>query len=1408
MAHGRDLTSLTPAVRRFHDALARVIPGDRLHADPLRTFAFGTDASFYRLVPKLVVQARDEDEVRAVLAASRRERVPVTFRAAGTSLSGQAVTDHVLVVLAGGWRAAAVHGSGESITLGPGVIGAEANALLAPHGRKIGPDPASIGACMIGGIAANNASGMCCGTAQNSYRTVESMRIVLADGTLLDTGDPESRRRLAAARPELVDELAAIRDAIAADPVLAERIRSKYRIKNTTGYSLNAFVDFHDPIDILLHLMIGSEGTLGFISELTYRTVPELPHKASALVAFPDVESAALATMCLRDAAVSSAELMDRASLRAVEHRPGLPSWLATLGPDACALLVEVRAGDARTLAAGVADVTARLREVRTLLPVAFTDRREEYERLWDVRRGLFPAVGAARRIGTTVVIEDVAFQLEDLAPATVELQRLMRRHGYDEGILFGHALDGNLHFVFTQDFAAPAEVERYARFMDDVCFMVTQKYEGSLKGEHGTGRNVAPFVELEWGAKAYELMRRVKRVLDPDGLLNPGVLLNDDPRAHLRDLKPLPAAHELVDRCTECGFCEPRCPSRNLSLSPRQRIAVRREIARLAATGADSDPPRPTGGGLPLPRRGDLRDRRALRDGVPGRDRHGRAHEAAPRRRDAARATSRRARKVAASYGAATAAVRAGLRGADLARAVVGAPALAAVSRGLRVLSGGRLPVWNASAPRPAPRAAFEDVASDRERKVVYFPSCVVRAMGPAAGDPDERALFEATLSLLDKADYGVLFPAGLEGLCCGLTFDSKGFPELADEKARELERELLARSEDGALPILCDTSPCLARMRKTLDPRLRLYEPAELIHDFLLERLTVVRREGTVALHVPCSATKLGLAPKLRAVAEACAERVVVPAGVGCCGFAGDRGFTHPELNASALGGLRAALPAGLRARVLDEPHLRDRPLAARRHPVPVAGLPGRSVHRAPGARRRARAAAGRGREGLAGARPPAGRSRPAAGRAAARTGHPDGSRDPAARMVQRSRQGGAPARADGIRRTGPDRGRNADEETEAMTWTQIYTPLGNLYLSALVAAIPVVVLLGALAFFHVKAHIAALIGLVARPRHRGGRLRDAALDGRRVGGVRRRVRAPAHRLDHPERDLHLRHHGEDREVRGGEGHHRRARRRSPHPGAAHRVRVRRVHRGRGGLRHAGRDQRRDAHRPRLQAARRRRPRAHRQHRAGRVRRARHAHHHAREGHRPERARALRDGRPPAPVLLAHRPVLARVGDGRVPRHARRLAGLPRGGPLVRRAAVPRLELHRAEPRRHHRRRVLHRLHLPVPQGLAAEGGVALPRGARGRRRRRRAGRPAAAQVGRRRRRVPQALLRRGVHGLDAVDRPLRLRLHLGPAGREDLDERDLQPDLRGAVPPQPRAEGAARRREARARRRRSSA
>ena len=269
--------------------LSAFIAPERLITDPLRLLAWGSDASFYRLVPRLVVVVENESEVRRLLECCARLHTPVTFRAAGTSLSGQALSDSVLVMLGDGWRGVAIADDARTVTLQPGVIGGVANRRLAPLGRKIGPDPASIDTAMIGGIAANNASGMCCGTAQNSYHTLAGLRVVLADASVLDTRDAASRAAFAAEHPALAFGLAELGRATRDDEALAGRIRHKFRLKNTTGYSLNALIEFSDPVDILAHLMIGSEGTLGFISEITYFTVEEHPHKASALILFAAV---------------------------------------------------------------------------------------------------------------------------------------------------------------------------------------------------------------------------------------------------------------------------------------------------------------------------------------------------------------------------------------------------------------------------------------------------------------------------------------------------------------------------------------------------------------------------------------------------------------------------------------------------------------------------------------------------------------------------------------------------------------------------------------------------------------------------------------------------------------------------------------------------------------------------------------------------------------------------------------------------------------------------------------------------------------------------------------------------------------------------------------------------------------
>ncbi|MCX7892453.1 MAG: FAD-binding oxidoreductase [Burkholderiales bacterium] len=903
----------TPPPSPAHVALAAdlagFLPPARIVTDPLRLLAYGTDASFYRLVPRVAAIVEDEAEVSQLLAACRSRGTPVTFRAGGTSLSGQAVSDSVLAILGDGWRSVAIGPRGETIRLAPGVIGAEANRLLAPHGRKIGPDPASLAAARIGGIAANNASGMCCGTEQNSYHTLAGMRVMLADGAVLDTEDPGIVAAFRRSHAGLLASLAGLAARVRGNDAFAARIRHKYRMKNTTGYGINALVDFDDPVDILTHLMIGSEGTLGFISSITYRTVPDHPHKAAALVLFHDLATACRAVTALAGEPVEAVELMDRAALASVEFKPGMPEGIAALGPEGAALLVETRAADGATLERQVEAVAATLAGVRTAAPVAFTRSPSEMARLWNVRKGLLPSVGAVRAVGSTVLIEDVAFPVARLAEATLDLQALFRRHGYFEAIVFGHALAGNLHVVFTQDFGDAAEIDRYRRFMDDLARLVVEKYDGALKAEHGTGRNMAPFVELEWGPEGFALMAEIKRLFDPAGLLNPGVVVNHDREVHLRNLKPMPAADPLVDRCMECGFCEPQCPSRGLTLSPRQRIVGWREIARVEASGRSAAALRA------------LYDYQSLdtcaacglcATACPVGIETGMLVKALRGRR-AGPLAHRAGDAVADHFGAVTAGVRMGLAAADWLHGTLGTPAMTALTRGARRLSGNRVPLWYEAMPRAASfrrPAAADAVATDR---IVYFPSCAARTMGPARGDAEKESLPTVTGRLLAKAGYNVVHPPRLAELCCGQPFESKGLAAAADRKSAELERALREAGEDGRLPIVFDTSPCAYRMKRFLGTRLPVLDIVEFLHDHALARLDLAKRQGAVAVHPVCSVRKQGLEAKLAAVAEACASSVTMPPEVGCCGFAGDKGFTVPELNAHALRGLAAALPEG---------------------------------------------------------------------------------------------------------------------------------------------------------------------------------------------------------------------------------------------------------------------------------------------------------------------------------------------------------------------------------------------------------------------------------------------------------------------------------------------------------------
>jgi len=897
----------TATATSLRDSLVAIVGPDRVLDRPVDLIAFASDASFYRLIPKAVAFAGSIEDVRGLFRLSHDAKIPMTFRAAGTSLSGQSVSDGILVEVARNWRGIQVLEGGAKVKVQPGVIGAHVNHALKFFKAKMGPDPASINTCTVGGILSNNSSGMCCGVTQNAYHTLESLTFVLPSGTVIDTAAPDADARFREAEPELAQGLLDLKADLLANPALAERIRAKYKMKNTTGYSLNAFIDFDRPVDIFRNVLVGSEGTLAFIAEAVLNSVPDLPVKVTAFLLFPDLHAACAAIIPLRDAGAAALELLDRASLKSVENQPGIPPTIKTLPDGAAALLVEFHGRDESVRADLERTALATTAGLKLMEPARFTHDPVEQALFWKIRSGTFPSVGAVRKRGTTVLIEDVAFPIESLADAAVDLTKLFAKHGYDEAIIFGHAKDGNLHFVITQSFNDQAAVDRYERFIDDVVELVVKKYDGALKAEHGTGRNMAPFVEAEWGPEAKAVMEKLKALVDPLHLLNPGVIINADPKCHLADLKPMPGVEEEVDKCIECGYCEPKCPSRELTLTPRQRIVVRREMARLE--GNRENP-------ALLASLTTAFDYMAVETCAAD----GLCATACPVSIDTGQLTkrfrrashSRRAQKIALSVARNFATVepvmRVALRSGHMVQSLFGPRAMPFITRLMKGFGASHQ--WSPEMPKaakaPLPATNLEGA------QAIYFPACISRMMGHLPGESEELSLVEALVRVSARAGVPVHIPLDVEGTCCGVPFSSKGFDQAHKYTVNHAIEKFWEWSQEGRLSIVMDTSPCtygVVTSRAYLTPdnqakfdKLKIIDSTAFAYDVLLPKLQVNRKVGSVVLHPVCSLTKMNLLPKLEGVAQACADKVVVPRDAGCCGFAGDRGFTHAELTASA--------------------------------------------------------------------------------------------------------------------------------------------------------------------------------------------------------------------------------------------------------------------------------------------------------------------------------------------------------------------------------------------------------------------------------------------------------------------------------------------------------------------------
>ena len=863
------------------------------------------DASHFLLIPQAVVMAGNASEVGGLLQASAAQGVPLTFRSGGTSLSGQAVTDGVLVDVRRHFKDVQVLDGGARVRVQPGVTVRALNARLAPYGRKFGPDPASESACTIGGVVANNSSGMNCGTVDNVYRTLESLTVVLPSGTVIDTGATDADEKLRTLEPDLYKGLVQVAGRVRGNSESVRRIQQQFSMKNTMGYGLNSLLDFDNPVDMMAHLLVGSEGTLGFVAEAVFRTIPRLPHAATGLLVFPDLQAANEALPALVETGAATVELMDALSLKVGQTLKGTPAVVQDLAVrDHAALLVEYSAGGPDELAALQHGRESALEGWGLWARANFSGDAAGRALLWPRRMGLFAWVAGARPPRTTALLEDIVVPVPVLGRTCKELIGLFDKYSYSNSVIFGHAKDGNVHFMLTDGFTTADELDRYSAFTEDMVELVLGE-GGSLKAEHGTGRVMAPYVRRQYGDELYSVMRRIKQLFDPSGMLNPGVLMDDDPQAHLRHIKTAPPVAEEVDRCVSCGYCEPVCPSKDLTLTPRQRIVTLRAIesARLAGDTA-----------LVKQLEKDYDYESVETCAVDGM-----CQTACPVEINTGLLVKRMRRSdagpvVNVAWNAAAKHWEGVTRGASLALTVVDklpAAAVIAPNKAARVVMGtDTVPLYSPELPgggpvrkRPIPNGTPD---------AVYFPACVGTMFGAAKRDGEEpgHGVQYSFEQLCGRAGITLLVPKGIDGLCCGTPWSSKG---MVIGQATMQEKTLTALREatrDGELAIICDASSCTEGLRQAVESDvplegqrpLRIVDAVDFAAEHILPKLPGHAKLGSLALHPTCSSTRMGINGSLDAVAKAVADKVEVPLNWGCCAFAGDRGMLHPELTESA--------------------------------------------------------------------------------------------------------------------------------------------------------------------------------------------------------------------------------------------------------------------------------------------------------------------------------------------------------------------------------------------------------------------------------------------------------------------------------------------------------------------------
>ena len=855
--------------------------------DRITRSAYARDASMYRLMPESVVKPRNIYDVRNLLEFANSSKKPVTFRAGGTSLSGQSVSNNIIAEILHNWKKFKILDNGKSIYLEPGVVASHANTFLSPYKTKLGPDPASINSATIGGILSNNSSGMVCGTEFNAYHTLKSISFMLPNGNVYDTGIPNENERFFQNERSLCDTIIHIKKSIKTDSKILNTIRNKYRIKNTIGYSMNAFIDFDQPIDIFAHLLIGSEGTLAFIISAILDTIQAYENIGTGLIIFSSPEEACKAIPFYNDLGAKAIEFLDDASLRTAVHYKNSPYKFDKIMPSNTGILVEYQhesSNEIDSLIEETKKYSAKNSNIASTLIVTDKNKRDI---VWKIRKGLYPTIGALREDGKSVITEDIAVDVESIAPVINELKSIFSKRKFHDGVIFGHAKDGNLHFITSVDFNSKDGIKNYELLMNDLADLTLNRYNGSLKAEHGTGRNMAPFVESEWGGAIYEMMWKLKKSIDPNGILNPNVLLSSDPKIHLKNIKKMPLVNKIIDSCVECGFCENICPSREYTFTPRQRIAIIRETKGLALQ---------------------VEEEKILQHGVSDTCvTDGLCATECPVNIDTGKLVKELRsdqkkegvllRLIVKNFNLFITSIRFLLKLSLILEKIIGENIFYKVSNYINRISENRVPIL------PVNRIKINKIRKIRKISnpdYIIFPTCVSRVVST---DNTEISTSEYIVKIAEKASLKVLIMDKSYELCCGMAFSSKGYTKSSVSIQRMLIDQIKKAYKKYKVPIIIDMSPCTETLRKSMNfEQIKIMDSMGFLNT-IKSRLSIKKLNLTCYVHSVCSDQSAGDISIIHSITQTCVEDIEGGEDDFCCGMGGDRGLKFPELTRNSI-------------------------------------------------------------------------------------------------------------------------------------------------------------------------------------------------------------------------------------------------------------------------------------------------------------------------------------------------------------------------------------------------------------------------------------------------------------------------------------------------------------------------